>query len=202
MDNYRLGAEIWKLINDTFNLSYIKEEVYEKFPRDFVDFVVNAPETEGWFDYNLFEGEEEGNIDEFISRYLSLRRMNDYKDYEGIDKVLEELEKTNLWHPYLDIEKIRYHISLKELELASKIGQRLWEKEYDDLYLKYYLALFSMELGEFEKAYIEAKDLLNKFSGHYGARKIIYRYYFEKGSIKRQKISYLIYLKNGAMTKV
>jgi len=113
--------------------------------------------------------------------------MNDYKDYEGIDKVLEELEKTNLWHPYLDIEKIRYHISLKELELASEIGQRLWEKEYDDLYIKYYLALLTMELGEFEKAYIEAKDLLNKFSGHYGARKIIYRYYFEKGEYKKAK---------------
>ena len=60
MDNYRLGAEIWKLINDTFNLSYIKEEVYEKFPRDFVDFVVNAPETEGWFDYNLLKGKKKG----------------------------------------------------------------------------------------------------------------------------------------------
>ena len=43
-----------------------------------------------------------------------------------------------------------------------------------------------MELGEFEK-HIEAKDLLNKFSGHYGARKIIYRYYFEKGEYKKAK---------------
>lgn len=69
MDNFRLTTEVWKLLDDRLSLCAEKEELYEKYPRDFVDFMANQCSSEGWFDYTLFEGEDDADYDGFIKMY-------------------------------------------------------------------------------------------------------------------------------------
>jgi len=187
MDHFRLSFDIWELINNTYHLPEIKEELYEKFPINFIDFVIRAPEADKWFDYKLFEGKEDGDVDEFINCYYALRRMNDTKEYGEFHKVLDTIEKTNLWHPYLDVEKMIYYMNSNELETAKEIGQKLMERKYDNLFIKYYLMLLTMESGDIEKAYKEAEEIIKESPRHYGARKAVYKYFYKKGDYKQSK---------------
>lgn len=187
MDNYRLPVDIWILIEETFNLLASKEELYEKFPRDFVDFITEESENKKWMNYNLFEGNEEADVDGFIIHYLSIRRMNEYKEYDEINKSLDEINKTNLWHPYLDIERIRYYINSEKIKEADKIGEKLRGRKYDDLYIKYYLAVLSMKTGDVKQAYEIANEILSVNPDHYGAKRIVSLYYYETEDYKEAK---------------
>lgn len=191
MNNYRLPAEIWQLIQENFDLIDSREELCELFQEDFIDFVTEKPENKAWLNFTLFEGEEEEKVDIFISHYLTIRKMNDYRDYEDIDKEFAEINEIELTHPYLQVEKMRYYLKSKDTEKALEILNGLYLKKYEDLYIKYYIAEVSLECGQIEKAYEECKAILAIRPNHFGAKNILCSYYLIKEDYKKAKVGYM-----------
>lgn len=191
MDYYRLPSEVWALIEDTFELTASRNELYEKFPADFVDFITETPESKSWIDYTQFKGDETADVDEFIHLYLSLRRMNDNNQYEDIDEVLTQLARIDLWHPYLEVEKMRYCLASKKNEEAAKILNTLRAENYKDIYIKYYIAETDFELGSFEEAFETCHSLLETNPNHFGAKMILCSYYLQKKEYKKAKDGYI-----------
>ncbi len=74
MENYRLPQEIWELLNERFKFIEYKNELDEKYPSNFIKFVMDSIENEGALDYSLFEGNEEGDLDGFIRLYFEIRK--------------------------------------------------------------------------------------------------------------------------------
>lgn len=191
MDHYRLPKDIWELILQTFDLCHSKEELYERFPVHFIDFVTEDPENKAWMNFGFFEAKETADIDEFIDKYVSIRKMIENQEYEEIEQLLEVLDNMDIYHPYLDIEKIRYNLAIKDFEKAMQLAEKLNEKQYDDLYISYYLALTSLRTGNLESAYNESHNILEKNKEHYGAKYILASYYLEMGEYKKAKEGYL-----------
>ncbi len=123
MKHYFLSAEIWKLILQTFDLVYSKEELYEHFPAAFIDFVTADPEDKEWMNFNLFEAEDDADIDAFIKQYRLLWSMFERKAYEEAKELINSLEKTGIYHPYVDGEKMWYHLTHNNVEEAKKFYQ-------------------------------------------------------------------------------
>ncbi|WP_163215921.1 tetratricopeptide repeat protein [Clostridium thermarum] len=191
MEHYRLPAQVWELIEETYQLYASKEELYENYPKQFVDYILEEPESKGWMDFSTFEGEDTADIDGFIKHYLSLRRMNDNRQYEGVEELFEQLDQINLMHPYLEIEKMRYYLQAERIEEAKEIAEKLRAKKLTDLYAQYHIAEVSLDAGDLDRAFAECNAILETNPNHFGAKKILCAYYLNKKEYKTAKEKYL-----------
>lgn len=191
MEHFRLPKEVWQLIEETFQLAGSREELYEKYPVDFVDFIIQDASNKGWMDLTLFEGDDEADIDEFLSLYLSIKRMNDQNQYDGSEETFEKLKQINLWHPYGEAEKIRYLIAHKGMEEAWEIAEKLLFKKVQDIYVKYCIAELYLESEDLEKAYVLCSEILKASPDHLGVRTLLCEYYFKKEEYGKAKERYL-----------
>jgi tetratricopeptide (TPR) repeat protein len=191
MDNFRLPSEVWLLIEERFQLERRKEELCEKLPVSFVDFITGDIEKKGWMDFTLFEGDAEGDVDEFINLYLSLRNLNDSNKMDGAEELFERLAEIDLRHPYLEAEKIRFYLIHKKPEEAREVVELLRGKKSGDLYSKYYIAEYYSKIGELEKAYEECCAILEENPDYFGAKVLLADYYLAKGNYKEAKERYL-----------
>ncbi|MBQ9279047.1 MAG: tetratricopeptide repeat protein [Lachnospiraceae bacterium] len=125
MINFLLPHNIWKIVVDTFDIKKRKSELSEKYPKDFLDFVIDNSENIDIFNYYLFDFDVDNEkVDEFIKKYLTMNtaiRRNDLDEAKGF---MEELEDMDLYHPYIELSKIR--IKLHEEDALN----------HDDLYEK------------------------------------------------------------------
>ncbi len=107
MDHYILPQKVWKVLDNAFDLMESKEELYEIFPKDFIDYgvvynIVN-PDT---IDFEAFDEIDDSlDYESYINLYLSLKRLMRSNDREEIDKVVAELENFDIEYPYFDMEK-------------------------------------------------------------------------------------------------
>ena len=65
---------MWRAIDRTFNIVQDKKELYEVFPGEYIDYIVNLIKYENFLDYTLFEGDPEEDYDSYIDTYFSLRQ--------------------------------------------------------------------------------------------------------------------------------
>lgn len=196
MDHYRLPAEFWKLIEERFQLVSSKQELYDKYPVNFVDYITEDPENKAWMDFTLFEGDDEEAIDGFIEDYLALRRINDYNQYESAEELLEKFKQSELWHPYLEAEKMRFFVAQKRDEEAKEAAERLRNRKSNDSYVKYYLAEYYFAYGNLEAGYELCKEILEIYPDHYGAKIFLSDYYLKKEDYSAAKEIYLDLMEN------
>ncbi|ADL53057.1 tetratricopeptide repeat protein [Clostridium cellulovorans] len=191
MDHYRLPGIVWRLIVDTFQLTDIKEELYEKFPVDFINYITEDSETKDWISYSEFQGADDGDIDEFIRLYSDFKTLNSENRYDDSEEVLKKLQEIDLWHPYLEVEKLRYFSIHKRFEEAKEIAKKLQGTEYEALYIRYYIAEMYLECGELENVYEECTAILEADPEYFGAKVLLADYYLEKGEYKEAKERYI-----------
>lgn len=191
MDNFRLPESVWQLIEDTFELTHSKEELYEKFPVNFVDYITQDAKNKGWLDFTLFEGEDEASIDDFIRLSLDLSKINEKRNYEGAEDIFKKLEEINLYHPYLQSEKIRYFSGANNLEEAKAIADNLWSKNIKDLYIKYYMAELYLKIEDLDKCFELCTSILEVNPNYFGAKVLLGEYYLKKKDYYEAKERYL-----------
>ena len=144
MDHHYLPNKIWKLIDRTFGIKDDKKELLEKFPSNYLQYVLYQIDTETFGDYSIFEvrdGFNEESLDRYFVLYFELfgiysrttgeieitnsrDDLDDDKKKAETDKLKEELKKlpdripelaeTGVWHPYEDLLKLRIKLTLKD----------------------------------------------------------------------------------------
>ncbi len=188
MSNYKLPSNIWFLLEERFDFQNSQEELYEHFPSNFVDFLLYKVKSgEEFLRYDYFRGDEFADYDEFIDSYYNLKRRVDTGDLEGIQEDFDALEKLEIFHPFVYVEKLRLCLKDKKIAEAGEIINHIQDKSYDDSYILYYLAEYKWETGEFETAfdlYTKVREISPNF---YAAKTGIAKYYFHTGDYEKAK---------------
>ena len=107
-DHYRIKTDIWRLVDEAFQIREDQAELREKFHPNFIEFILNQCENEDDFPYEWFEGEDTADYDTFLYHYYELCRQNDSRDTDGAGRSLETLYAMPIRHPYLRLEEARY----------------------------------------------------------------------------------------------
>lgn len=191
MSKFRFPIEIWELIDATFEFELSKQELYEKFPPNFIDFVTDTPGNKSWINFKLFEGNDEADIDLFIENYLTLRNVNDYRDFEKYEDALQTVNDMDVYHPYVDVEKLRFYLYNDRLDEALEVAESLKRSQFDDMYIDYYIALIHSEAGSTESAFKEVNAILEKSPNHFGAKYILAKSYLEREEYEQAKSLYM-----------
>lgn len=191
MSRFRFPIEVWDLIDSIFEFELSKKELYEKFPPNFVDFVTDTPSNKSWINFKLFEGDDEADVDLFIENYLTLRNINDYRDFDKYEEALKAVEEMDIYHPYVDVEKLRFYLYNDKSNEALEIAEALNKLQFDDMYIAYYIALIHSEAGKTEMAFEEVNAILEINSNHFGAKYILAKCYAEKEEYEQAKTLYM-----------
>jgi tetratricopeptide (TPR) repeat protein len=109
MDNYHIPSDIYKLIVEVFDVEYRKKELAEKYPLDFIEYMINNATYDDLIDYYMFEGDAE-QFDKYIDLYYRLDLAHRKGESEKERELLDELTNLDVTHPYLEIVRIRYRL--------------------------------------------------------------------------------------------
>ncbi|MBQ5805199.1 MAG: hypothetical protein IIW22_05440, partial [Erysipelotrichaceae bacterium] len=98
MDHYFIGHDVWLCMDRHFSFLERKEELYEKYPREFIDrIIVNGTLYQDILPMKLFvPGKDAEECGRYLDTYLDIRMEEDCRD------KIEALEGMKESHPYGD----------------------------------------------------------------------------------------------------
>lgn len=99
--------KVYQLITDVFQIKEIKGKLLEKYPEDFIEFLLNHAMYQDSINYELFETAD-SDIDKFIETYYRLDEALERIDIEEEGKYIEAIEKFGIYHPYVEICRLRH----------------------------------------------------------------------------------------------
>lgn len=130
MEHFHLPTKVWKRIDHTFQILNHRKELLEWFPESFVDFLFQAVQYDSVLNYDLFEGMDVEEFDEYIEIYQRLRQFTDLGMIEQAEQELCNIKKCTVYHPYAELEEARILLFREKKQEAGEIFAKLIE-EYD-----------------------------------------------------------------------
>lgn len=158
MNYFYLPNKIWRLLDKHFNISSLKEELCEKFPSDFINYVIYSINYTGAINYDLFKLEDDKDYDGWITLYLKINRELNNNEDADIEGEIEELRAFNIDHPYADVLMARYYINKDKTKEAKELIDKYMDFLDYDISIVYCMA----KIQFIDKNYEEAESLYRK----------------------------------------
>lgn len=188
MDHFRLTTEVWNYLDETMALRESREELYEQFPRDFVDYVMHQCENGDWFPYERFEGEDTAEYDLFINRFFEIGRKMEARETGGVEQLFEQVDSLGIRHPYMELERARFWQLTGKKDEANELADKIvTEMGADDGRVCYIAAGIKWENERKSEAAEFYRTLLKETPEHYLANKMLGKYHMEKAEYEKAK---------------
>lgn len=168
MEHYYLPKDVWLVLDDTFEFSQRTDELYETWPRDFIDHAVLAGlRLDPALEYELFiPGINGDNCDAYRRLYHQANQM----PLEEVGPILERMDALSERHPYGDALRYRFYMET-EREQEGKDGFRNLASKYpDNPLLTIAWADICLENGNIEEAERIATHIQDVEPSHIGAK--------------------------------
>lgn len=172
MDHVYLPGEIWKMIDEKFQIRADRELLEQKFPRDFLNYITFYMENESFLDYELFRVLDRSKMDGdgYIRSYLDVKRNVDRREYAGCEEKLKDLKAFGLYHPYENVQLLRILTEEKRLAEAEEVCGQLLSEAGDDLYVLICCGEARWAAGRYDEAYGLWERVLSENPEHYSAK--------------------------------
>lgn len=127
MEDYFLPQEVWQLLDETFSWSRRREELYETYPKDFVDYaVMNGIRYSASLPYDMFTpGVSAEECDEYRRLYYRASRAS----AQEMEPLLVQMESLSESHPYGRALRCRLMLEQGDVE-GGREGYRRLAAEY------------------------------------------------------------------------
>lgn len=184
LDHFRFPCEVWQYFDKTFYLLNDMDNLREKFPSDFLNYMKYYMEHNSFLGYTLFSYRDSKDKtcegDAYIEHYLSIKQKIDMEDTKECYHLLDQLACFGIYHPYEDVERSRLLLlSGKNAEALSLISQLL-DKYPEDLYIQLYAGVCKWKNDNKESAVNLWKHILEEDPQSYHALYYLSQYYIEE----------------------
>lgn len=156
MSHTYLPQNIWKLIDKRFNYRDNLASLKEKFPDNFIDYIVWQISNPGFLDFDLFEGNTKDHVDDYINKLFEIKNAEENRNIDKAEQLLKELKRFEITHPFAEVEEANCLLvkagELSEFQLdndraKNDVKNSINEKSSEELRKK---ALDIMEELDFE----------------------------------------------------
>ena len=169
MEDYFVPQEVWQAFDETFDLSARLEELYEKYPRDFLDYaVMNGIRRRPTLPYELFSP---GVNARACDDYRRLYHRANQTEPAGMGTVLEQMAALPERHPYGDALGYRLLLEQGEAERARAGYRALAEAYPDDPTLVMGWAALCMQDENWSEGEVLTRHVLELFPTHSSAKR-------------------------------
>lgn len=210
LSHFYLPKEIWQLLSEEFQIMDDYEELKERYPSDFLDYIRYYIENDYFIDFTRMRPRDSGvdaseaNVDGYIRTYLDLRGCLDRGEHEKAGERLEELSAFGVWYPWETVERMRLaeaRGSMKEaVELAESLVAGCPEGAVDEGYIIPKAANVKWNVGDKETAFAWWSRVPDVFDSRIGMMK----YYLENPETaeKAKDIALDIWEQDGSSQRV
>ena len=191
MDHFRLNLPVWQAIDQKVGLASRSDDFYEDFPEDFVRFIKSTPYEENFFPFELIEGEDFTQIDDYVRLYYDCKHYFDLRQLDEVKSALKEMDRLTLDHPYVHIERLGLAHLEEDMDTMEQELSYLQAFEPKNEFILFHIAYYLSKQGKSEQAQPILDEILAENPKHYSARKLRYEYFFETGKYKEARKGYL-----------
>jgi len=185
MSHNRIPKSIFILIDNVFHIEKDVEELSVLFPKKFLDYFIYQVHHRDFINYSLFEVEEGVDYDSFLNEFYVINKKIIDSELDDVWKLIINIERFQIYHPYLDVMRIKYIMALqRRLDAAVT---RLSGKYQEDLFIQYHIAYVKWEKGDYDAAYEIAKHVLKADPDEYYANFVLIEYLFMQGEYETAK---------------
>lgn len=177
MNKYYINQEIWLYLDEVFSFSDRLEELYEIYPRDFIDYViVDGISNKEFIPYDMFVPGESG---EDVDEYFKIYRQVTTKPYEEAKELIEQMKALSESHPYGDMYLNRREIYLGN-ETAIESSKAILGQFPNDLMLKLGYANQLFDIKRYDETIELCEEILAEASNYLSAKYLMSNALVEK----------------------
>lgn len=184
--NYQLPGRIFRTLDGAFHVKENENSFKEHLPVNFVDFVLRKiADTDGKmdFDYESFQGPDDGDYDGFLNEYYKLTAQTAEKSANEAWQTVQAMEHLGISHPLFELHRAyTYMLSGKKEEALARI-RPLSEKYKTNAQIQVLGGEILYECGCHEEAEQQLRPYVNK--NYYQAEKYLSFYETEKGNLAK-----------------
>ena len=185
MEYYYLPQEVWQVFDATFSFMERKEELYEKYPRDFIDnAVISGIQFPASLPYDLFiPGKNAAHCDAFRQLYYRANRMK----LEDAGDILEQMHALSEWHPYATALELKREYVFGDKDSAREGTRTLAEKYPEDFTLGILWARLCVDEENWTDAEKQVRLILDQAPNHWNAKHILAQCLSKQGNYSDAK---------------
>lgn len=175
MSHSFLPQNIWQLVDKRFRYMDNYEQLKEKFPENYLDYVKWQIEHANFIDFELFDGKTDAGVDDYINTLYEEKNAFDENDMGAAKRLLNELSRYEITHPFTKVEEARFLLQKQQEEggeyakEALSIMEELDFEYSENPYIERIYAEVLMENNYIEKAEAIFNKLLEESPDNYGA---------------------------------
>lgn len=131
LSHFYLPREIWQCLDREFQFLDDYEELKERYPADFLDYVRHYLENDYFIDFKKIRLRDDSvrradiNVDGYIRACLEVKGLCDQEEFAQAEKKMEELAAYGVWYPLEDVERMRLLEARGELKEAERLADIL-----------------------------------------------------------------------------
>lgn len=130
MSHANMPQNIWQVVDKRFGYMENMEQLKEKFPENYLEYVKWQIKKPGFIDYNLFDGKTDKDVDAYINKLYEAKAASEDKDVPHLKQLIKELQRFDVTHPFTETEEARcMMIEAQLLEADLQEGAQLTEVE-------------------------------------------------------------------------
>lgn len=198
MANYRLPTAVWKLFDSKLDITSKAAELREKFPADFVNYIVSKCNRGEDVEFERFEGAPDAEYDQYLRYYDLCWEAIQNKNYDKAKEVIDSADALNIFHPAMGVCKAHLLVSEGQIDEAVEYIRSLWEKAPDDSMVAYNTAEIMWNNGKRNDAVEIYKSLKESNDKHYMANYRLTEWYYEQKEYNEAKKCAETVLSSGA----
>lgn len=196
MDNYRLSPEIFSLFSEHFGWMENREELYQHFPSNFINYIFSVIENGIYFKEDYFQGDSHADYDAYIQTATELMDATDEGDYDKAEDLLRQLEEQNIYHPYVELERGKVYLGRDNIQEACDISKELIEEYPESFPIKVFRATVLWRASEYSSAMVIYRQLSKENPEYLLAKVREIEFALEQGDYIEAKEQYYKLLKN------
>lgn len=108
MSHSYMPQSIWQLVDKRFHYMDNYDQLKEKFPENYLDYVMWQMKRPNFIDFELFDGVTDSHVDDYIGTLYEEKNAFEEGNMEAVERFLKELKRYDVTHPYTDTEEARY----------------------------------------------------------------------------------------------
>ncbi|MDO5155187.1 MAG: tetratricopeptide repeat protein [Eubacteriales bacterium] len=169
MSHSYMPQAVWQAVEQRFHYKDSLEQLKERFPENYLDYVMWQIDHPGFIDYDMFDGVTNSHVDDYISTLYEEKNAFDEGDVEGAKKHLKTLLRYDVTHPFTQVEEARHLMKEDKLNEALSIMEDLDFEYSDNPYIERVYADVLLQKNEVEKARNVYEHLLEVDADNFSA---------------------------------
>lgn len=128
MSHSYMPQNIWELVDKRFGYMDNYDQLKEKFPENYLEYVKWQIQSSNFIDFELFDGKTDSGVDDYINKLYEIKNVEEERDLKKLRVLLNEISRLEVTHPFTQVEEARYAM-MKAEDIENKEGGVLEEKE-------------------------------------------------------------------------